>query len=473
MISFWELLVAVAVLAGGWAVLRAAIPALALLVLIIPPPMNLDGRLVSALQGATSKVGSRVLDYCGVLHYLDGNTVEVGAKSYFVDKACSGINSLFSTLAVTLFYLLWTRAHWLRGALLVLAAVFWVVVANVVRVSLIVLIDSKLGIDLSKDGWDPPNGMFYQHTILGFVLFGLVLALVASTDRFLMFLGTAVRWGGDAATAGAEELTLAVAEPRPWSVGWGAVAPALLGYGLLVLFQFGEMQLGAIVTETALVKSYNDWKAEDLPEQISGWARQPESTFESRDRDNPFGAHSRTWRYQNKSGMTAVVSFDYPFPEWHDLRLCYKAIGWGLNESDRVTQQVRDPGAAGAAELDGIRFELSKPFELRGYGWFTEFDQTGKPLMIPSGMVGEYTDPRTYATLRWDERFPAIRDRWLSLFGKAKAPPNFMDILQVQVLVEHYGPLPAAAKEEAEKFFFQAANLIRAKCAAGATGGAQ
>src|SRR3954452_11322959 len=81
MISFWELLVTVAVLAGGWPVLRAALPALALMVILIPPPLNLDGRLVYGLQGLTSRIGGRVLDYLGVFHFLDGNTVEVGAKS--------------------------------------------------------------------------------------------------------------------------------------------------------------------------------------------------------------------------------------------------------------------------------------------------------------------------------------------------------------------------------------------------------
>src|SRR5207248_3515546 len=83
MISFWELMVAVAVLAGGWPVLRAALPALAYLLLIIPPPLNLDARLVYALQGLTSKIAGRVLDFVGVLYYLDSNTVEIGAKSYF------------------------------------------------------------------------------------------------------------------------------------------------------------------------------------------------------------------------------------------------------------------------------------------------------------------------------------------------------------------------------------------------------
>ena len=60
-----------------------------------------------------------------------------------------------------------------------------------------------------------------------------------------------------------------------------------------------------------------------------------------------------------------------------------------------------------------------------------------------------------------------IRSRWLSLFGKATPPPNFMDVLQVQVLVKNYGPLPPAERETVEKFFLQAAELIRDKCAAG------
>jgi hypothetical protein len=267
-----------------------------------------------------------------------------------------------------------------------------------------------------------------------------------------------------------EESAAAPAAPRPWSVGWGVVAPALVGYGLLVVFQLGEMQLGAILTESNLVKAYNGWTAEDMPEQIAGWQRQ-ESTFESRDRDNPFGAHSRTWRYLSKSGQPAVVSFDYPFPDWHDLRLCYKAIGWSQEHTDGLAQKVRDPATGREAEMDCVRFELTKPFELRGYGWFTEFDQTGKPTPVPNGTFAETPATRTYTSMRWDERFPAIRDRWLSLFGKAKAPPNFMDVLQVQVLVEHYGPLTAAEKEQAEKFFLQAADLIRGKCAAAATGG--
>jgi exosortase len=459
MVSFWELLAAVALFAGGTPVLIAALPALAYLLIIIPPPFNLDGKLVSFLQTWTSRISGRLLDYLSVLHFSDGNTVEIGSKRYFVDKACSGINSLFSTLAVTWFYLLWTRAHWLRSVLLLLVAVFWVVIANVIRVSLIVWMDSKFGVDLSKDGWDPANGMYYQHTILGFALFGLVLALVASSDRFLRFLGTAVRWG-DEPSGAAEAAPAPVGDAFVTRLGWSAFAPALAAYGLLALIQLGELHFRVAITEPAYVQRFNTWTVDVMPERIpGGWKRQDETTFESRDRDNPFGAHSRTWRYQAENGLMAIVSFDYPFPEWHDLRLCYKGIGWREEKSEPFTHKVKD------GTLDCMKFELVKSFERRGYGWFTEFDPAGRP--VPKG---EVTILPNTGTINPVERFRDMRDRWASLFGGVAMPMEFGDVLQVQVLVEHDGPLPAAEKDQVEKFFLQSADLIRGMCAAGAAG---
>jgi exosortase len=470
MVSFIELIATIAVLAGGWPVLRATVPALIFLLLVVPPPLNLDGRLVTSLQSVTSRAGSRVLDRFEVIHYLKGNTVEVGEKKYFVDRACSGINSLFSTLAVTLFCVLWFRVHWLRAVLLFPAAVFWVVVANVTRVSLIVWLDSRFGIDLSREKFDWASGLFFEkyvpgpHALLGFALFGMVLALMWSTNQFLMFLGTAVPWGREGApTADADPLHgLADAPPRP-AVGWGMIAPALAVYGLLLVFQVGEKMLGkGAVSESELVQIYNAWTADDLPKQIDQWQREGDSTFESRDRNDPFGAHSRTWRYQTKNGLAAVVSFDYPFPEWHDLRICYRGTGWGVSKVDTFTHAAA-PGGDG---LEYMRCELTEPFEHRGYIWFGEFDQAGKPVPIKEvdWLNKGYTD------VRWGNRFAAIRDRWMSLFGAAPPHPREFRVLQVQVLVEHYGDLPEAEKKQVEQLFLKAADLIRAKCAASLPG---
>src|SRR2546429_6341292 len=46
----------------------------------------------------------------------------------------------------------------------------------------------------------PPRSTLFPYTTL-FRSFGLVLALMYSTNQFLMFLGTAVPWGNDDAPA--------------------------------------------------------------------------------------------------------------------------------------------------------------------------------------------------------------------------------------------------------------------------------
>src|SRR5262249_45473600 len=86
---------------GGWPLLRALLPALVYLLLVIPPPFGLDRLLITKLQLLTAKASSRVLDYFGVYHNMDGTVVETAGKRYMVEEACSGIHSLFSILACT------------------------------------------------------------------------------------------------------------------------------------------------------------------------------------------------------------------------------------------------------------------------------------------------------------------------------------------------------------------------------------
>ena len=213
-----------------------------------------------------------------------------------------------------------------------------------------------------------------------------------------------------------------------------------------------------MTTESTLVQAYNGWTAEDMPQQIGPWVRETDSDFTVRDADNYNGAHSRTWTYKTKAGHKAIVSFDYPFPEWHDLRLCYKAVGWVPREDGRLPE-------ASPAGLETIRFDMTREDVRRLYGWFTEFDQAGRPIPIHEPDL-----TRTYADIRWSERFTTIKDRWLSLFGLAKPPPNFGDVLQVQVIVNSYGDMATANQDLAQKFFLQAAELIRKKRAATAAG---
>ena len=167
---------------GGWPLLRAALPAWGMLWLLITPPKQLDFTLIAKLQTVVSHWTSRLLDVLGIYHLMDGNIVEVNGRPFLVDQACSGISSLLVVIIGTLFYTFWYRLTPLRGALLMLTAVFWVLYGNVVRILTVVIVSSQTGLDLTS-GW--------KHTALGLLIFVLMMAMVLSTDHLSAFLAAA------------------------------------------------------------------------------------------------------------------------------------------------------------------------------------------------------------------------------------------------------------------------------------------
>src|SRR5882724_13292739 len=72
--------------------------------LIVPLPFNFDQRLTKLLQLASSQVSSYVLDWCGIYHLMEGNTLWLRSKPLFVDEACSGIISMLSIVACAVVY---------------------------------------------------------------------------------------------------------------------------------------------------------------------------------------------------------------------------------------------------------------------------------------------------------------------------------------------------------------------------------
>src|SRR5262249_50667112 len=168
------LLAAVLFALGGGRLFRAALPAWLLLWLAVPPPFELDRQLILWLQSLTAQWSSRVLDLLGVFHVMAGNVVEIGGRRLLVEEACSGVNSLFSIFACTLFFVFWARRPLVQSLLLLTAAVAWVIVANVARVTLVAYACARWGLDLTA-GW--------RHEGLGVLLFAVALGLLWSTDR--------------------------------------------------------------------------------------------------------------------------------------------------------------------------------------------------------------------------------------------------------------------------------------------------
>jgi exosortase len=405
---------------GGGRLLWAGTPALILLCVAIPPPFELDRSLILALQGLTARCGSRVLDLLGVYHVLAGHIVETGGRQFFVEEACSGINSLFSVVGGTLFLVFLFRRHPAHAVVLLLAAVVWVLVANVLRVAGVVYLATAQGIDLTA-GW--------RHEAVGYALFAVALLLVFSTDRLLLFLtappkGTAV---SDPETEAGPTRWAAPLPRLAWPVAAGF---ATLFVGYVALYGIGDVRAGH---EKSATPAVGDLPATILPEHVGSWERSDCDTI-TRNPGSEFGETSRVWVYRHSS-RRATVSLDAAFPTWHDLTRCYTSQGWEIDEE--TVHGAPD-------QFSEVRF--TKPAYRSGYLLFAEFDAHGTTL------AARYGGPRL-SLYRHDS---ALRRLW----GEGPSDPPG-PILQAQLFVETQMPLDTEGMAEVRALFARVTDDLR------------
>jgi exosortase len=413
---------------GGTPLLRRLWPSLALLCLAVPPPFELDRELILGLQRLTTAWSSRMLDYFGVLHLRTGNVIEVGGRRLLVEEACSGVNSLLPVVACTLFFVLLVRRPPIRAALLVAAAVVWVLAANMVRVVGIAYLSTSRGLDLTT-GW--------RHEAVGFALFAVVLALVASTDKLLQFLA-----GPPANRAATLPVSASLPARRPWFAAW----PVALAFLLLVGFHFwaygGVSPREWPVADEALASL----DAESLPAHCTAWERQGFAT-ETRNPGSAYGETSQTWSYGH-GGSVATLSLDYPFPDWHDLTRCYTGQGWVIDEE---TIHESD----GAEDIPGgyVAVKLSQPGYRSGYLLFCQFDGHGRPLLPRRGG----------AHLSASHHENALRRLWQLARGTPEAPPvePAGPVYQLQLFCEGFSPPTPTQQQQSQTLFIQCWMALR------------
>lgn len=430
--SLPPLLGSLAYAAGGWAFLRRVLPALILLAVAVPPPLELDRDLILALQRKTTAWSSSFLDLIGVFHVMAGNVVEVGGQQLLVDEACSGINSLFVIVACTLFVIFHERRPTAWAALLLFSAVCWVLLANVVRVLLLTLLKARYAIDLTT-GW--------KHDAFGFVLFAFALVMIWSTDRLLRFLLAPP----EDQPGGGLPAPRRPAEPAASPTTFPQLGHAVFGAWALLLpaIAIGALQVESLGAGEATgaapapASAVDRLSADTLPREWGRWKRGDFGT-KTRNPGSYFGEVSKMWTYElGKNG--AVFSLDYPFPSWHDLTRCYTGQGWV------VASQAVHPAEEGK---DGfVEVALTRPGNREGYLLFSQYDGRGQGMRPRPGGPGLSLDRHGTTLARWQRR----------LAGEAASPVAEMaPVYQAQLFVETFTPL-APSEQEAARAFFHAA----------------
>lgn len=418
---------------GGRSLVGRLAPAWLLLWLAIPPPFGLDQHLIQYLQALTAGWSSPLLDALGVYHLPTGNVIEVPGRELLIDEACSGIQSLFAILACTLFFVLWVERHPIPAVVLLLSAIFWVVLANVLRVVVIASLLVHGQMDWTA-GW--------RHEALGLVTFILALVLTASTDSLLRFLTTGLASDGETED---QPTTGVVKEVPPrqsavWAPSWPVVLFfALLGLAQCVWFLPAPNRLASTAD---MVQRGLKLSEVDLPEQWEDFRR---GTFrtERRGPDDSNGEHSCIWKYDFGSHQ-AVVSVDFPFPGWHELPFCYKGIGWQVDS--RAVLESDGPEATPVPELT-VEANCSQTLGRRGYLLFGLTDTAGQRLAPPEQAVARRLQARlaVFANLHeWSDGPP---DRTRTAF-------------QVQLFLDVDSTFSPADRAKARQFFAHVRHLL-------------
>jgi len=151
----------------------------------IPPPGSILADITSPLKEFVSWAATSWLDSWGVPVAREGVTLFVAQYQLLVEDACSGMNSLVGLIAVSLLYIYLMRgASWRYSILLLFFVIPIAVVANIIRIMILVLLTYFFGDEVAQG---------FLHFTAGMVLFATALALVFGIDQFLFW--AMHRWG--------------------------------------------------------------------------------------------------------------------------------------------------------------------------------------------------------------------------------------------------------------------------------------
>jgi exosortase len=417
----------------GLAGFRKAFPAWILMLLVLRLPWNIDLKLIQMMQLMASQLASWILDSLGQTHFREGVILITEQKQFFTEEACSGVRSLFSSVAaicafgVARFYPFW------RHCFNFLQTILWVIVGNAIRVALVVYI---------SDNWTDAVATGTNHEMLGLAVFVLIFILALSTDRAIDAL---LAENPEEDIYEQPEVRGTVLNPTPpiakanfGVFGWfflvGFAAVIVLSVRINMVHRGQQTQ--AIFDEIELPT----FELSDLPSTIEGWNV---VNFEQSIRDYAtlLAPNSQTWTLR-KGPRELTVSLDSPYTEFHDLTFCYIGLGWHVQTSHQYS--TKNPQ------------EIANFYSTLG---MSKTGQFGTVLFSAFGRDGKLTTPvtRSAATFR----------NFLSAIGisqpeqEIKSDRMALPVSQIQLLRQSPTEISESELEELTRLFITIRELIR------------
>jgi EpsI family protein len=300
-----------------------------------------------------------------------------------VADACSGLNSLYSLFALSLLYVHLTGpgpSSRTRIAVLMLSLVPIAVIANIVRVMVLVLVTIHAGPEVAQ-GW--------VHTAAGMVVFVVAFAMILGVDAvFRKVRGT--RYGVRDSTDKQSSFSHLV--PRTSYLASTLLALAIVSAAIAApLLKPAPADISSVNLETMLPSSFAGWRIDPTVEPIA-----PAPDVQSK-LDRIYN-QTVSRAYVNDAGEQMMLTVAYGGDQSdalkaHRQEACYSAQGFEIRDLHRGTMS-----AAGrtipVTRLHAIRGARSEPVTY----WLTMGDRVvlGRferlRVQLASGLSGRLPD---------------------------------------------------------------------------------
>ncbi len=147
------------------------------LLFAVPPPRMWIDKVTFPLKQFVSSAATAVLQIFSVPVSHEGVVIYVAQYQLLVEDACSGLNSIFGLLAISLFYIYLMRgSSWRYSLFLGLLAIPIAILANVIRIVILILLTYFAGNDVAQG---------FLHMAAGIVVFATALVLIFAVDSVL------------------------------------------------------------------------------------------------------------------------------------------------------------------------------------------------------------------------------------------------------------------------------------------------
>jgi exosortase len=166
---------------GGWALLRWAAPSLGFLLFLVPLPATMETLLSQQLQATATTMSTWTLQCLGQPAIAEGTTILLNDNVLEVERACSGLRMFYGILALSVAYIIVSRAKLRVAVVLLLAVAPVAIVANVMRITLTGLIYNYASGEAARKFSHDLAGVLM--IVLALALFGLVLWTAQRTFR--------------------------------------------------------------------------------------------------------------------------------------------------------------------------------------------------------------------------------------------------------------------------------------------------